>query len=62
MLVEKNDPSGGGFNIGDTVKVRSTGQIGKIVGYNNGMWKISVGGSNTMVESFDLEHKQILLG
>ena len=62
MLVEKSDSQTSAFKPGDTVKIRSTGQIGTLLSYENGFWKVSVHGATQMFESSSLEHKQILMG
>lgn len=60
MLVET--PSNSSFQIGDTVKIRTTGQVGTIVGMRNGQYQVSVNGMPMMAESSALERKEILLG
>lgn len=62
MLVE-HPQTNSRFNIGDTVKIRSTGQIGRIVGVRGGQFQVEItGGATTMVEATMLESRQVLFG
>lgn len=59
MLLENNNT----FRIGDLVKITATGQIGKIVAFESGRWKVQVENSDTLLmESGNLERRQALFG
>lgn len=61
MLIE-TPQSGLGFRVGDTVQVLSSRQVGKVIGFENGRYKVLVNGAPIMVESSNLERKELLLG
>lgn len=51
------------ITIGETVTVMDTHQIGKVVGYENGMWLIKTTDGNTIpVGESRLEIRQVLFG
>lgn len=51
------------FKIGDTVMILETKQVGKIVGFEDGKWKIAVNpGTDILVESAKFEKRELLFG
>ena len=48
------------FKINETVRVKDTGQTGKIVGFENGKWKVE--GVSQLLETSQIEHTQMLFG
>lgn len=59
MLLETTNS---GFQINDTVMVTATSQIGTIVGYESGKWRIAVSGDTLLKESTEIKKRKILLG
>lgn len=63
MLIQKESYNmNNNFSVGDTVKIRSTGQVGKIVGIDGGRWVVEVSGTRQVCEDYKLEKREILLG
>ena len=67
MLMEKDEFAGGStschLGVGDTVKVKATGQVGQITGYQHGMWQVRLTEGNTIpCADGALERKEMLLG
>lgn len=67
MLVQKelNENQGDVFPFknGDTVKVTTSGQVGQIVGFEEGKWLVRlVNESVVPADSSELEKRQVLLG
>lgn len=61
MLIENQNQSD--LKVGDTVKVRSTGKVGVIVGNENGRWVVEVvKGEKLLLESSVLEKRAVLYG
>jgi len=67
MLVQKelNENQGDTFpfKTGDTVKVVTSGQVGQIVGFEDGKWLVKlINESVVPADSTELEKRQVLLG
>jgi len=61
MLIENNQPNK--FSIGDFVRVKYTGQTGKITGYVDGKWIVQVQNGRPLQEvAENLVPTQVLLG
>lgn len=50
------------FQIGDTVIITATGQVGQIVAYESGRWKVKTQGAVLLKESSEIERRQALFG
>ncbi len=49
--------------IGETVKITTTNQIGKVVGYSGGRWQIRITDGNVVeVTESQIESRKVLLG
>lgn len=59
MLMETTNRA---FSVGDLVRVISTGQIGKVVAFEDGRWKIEVAGTTSLCESSEIVRRQALFG
>ena len=59
MLLENTNK---GYNINDMVMVRATKQVGKIVDYVDGKWKVQINGEALLKESSEIMPRQVLLG
>lgn len=66
MLHERNQPGANNtaLTIGDTVLVRETGVIGKITGWRDGKWVITVGpgADEILAETTGVEKRTVLFG
>jgi len=67
MLIEKDEFAGSPVSchlgVGDTVKVKATGQVGQITGFQHGMWQVRlVEGHTIPCADGALERKEMLLG
>lgn len=60
MLIENNSSSN--FSIGDFVRVKSTGQTGKIVEYRDGRWIVEIGTQKLPESATNLVKTQVLMG
>lgn len=55
--------SNGRVGIGETVMVKTTNQVGKVVGYMSGQWEVRMDDGNVvMISESQLEVRQVLLG
>lgn len=68
-LRENDNPSSyvhaapiGGVTVGDTVKIMETGQIGKVIGFENGKAVIDMGGARQLFEVSQVQKRDILFG
>lgn len=50
------------FRINDTVLISATRQVGKIIAYEGGRWKVEVAGVVMLKEANELQKREILLG
>lgn len=50
------------FLIGDTVMVSATKQVGTIIAYEGGRWKVQVSGIAVLKEAHEIHKREILLG
>jgi len=65
MLVVREDNTLGNkrVQIGETVKVLTSGQTGSVVGYANGQWEVKLPDGNTVrANESQLEVRQVLFG
>ncbi len=63
MLVEKqHSTSSRRVAIGETVKIKTTGQVGTVDGYENGQWIVNVDGTPLRVVESQLEVREVLYG
>lgn len=67
MLIEKDEFAGGSvpcnLGVGDTVKVKATGQVGQITGFRQGLWQVRLAEGHTIpCADGALERKEMLLG
>lgn len=57
------ETTNGAFRINETVMIVATKQVGTIVAFENGRWKVQVsGGPAVLKESSEIQKREILLG
>lgn len=60
MLLENNTSP---LKIGDTVIIAATNKVGRIIGKENGKWKVKIdGGPDMLKESSEIKQRQALFG
>lgn len=65
MLVQKKldeNQNDGFLKNGDTVKVVTSGQVGRIVGFEDGKWLVNINENVVPIDESELEKRQVLLG
>lgn len=63
MLHEKQRaPSNRPVSVGETVKIKTTGQVGTVEGFENGQWVVNVEGAKVLVFESQIQVREMLYG